>query len=157
MSKTLILYLQKSVSLSTVDNFFESYEPWNVQISKKIFDSQDSQDSEMRGETFCSLLVAHYFLLVARYFLLVARYFFARCSLLFVRCSLLFARCSLLFARYLLRFARCSLRFARCSLLFAHCSLLFARCSLLFNPCSTRNFEGYFWVKINKTVLHINL
>ena len=43
------------------------------------------------GETFCSLLVARYFLLVARYFLLVAR-----CSLLFARCSLLVPFCPLL-------------------------------------------------------------
>ena len=47
-----------------------------------------------RGKTFCSLLVARYFLLVARYFLLVTR-----CSFLFARYFLLVTICSLLFTR----------------------------------------------------------
>ena len=126
MSKTLILYLQKSVSLSTVDNFFESYEPWNVQISKKIFDSQDSQDSEMRGETFCSLLVAHYFLLVARYFLFVVRYFS-----LVARYFLLVTCYVLLVARYVLPVARYFLPIARYFLLVARYFLILARQEIL--------------------------
>ena len=64
------------------------------------------------GETFCSLLVAHYFLLVGRYFLLVAR-----CSLLFARCLLLVTFCSLLVTF--------------CSLLVIFCLLLVTFCSLL--------------------------
>ena len=83
-----------------------------------------SQTLFTRGEFFCSLIVARYFLLVAC------------CSLLFARCSLLVACYFLLVARCLLLFARCSLLFPRCLLFVTFCLLLVTFHSLLVTCCS---------------------
>ena len=62
------------------------------------------------------------------------------------RWNLFVTSCSLLVTfRSLLQ-----LLFTRCSLFFGRYSLLFPRCLLRFTRCSTRNFEGFFWVKVKK-------
>ena len=132
----------------------------NLWYSLNEFFSKHKQTSWKKSmrvfilSTFCSLLIAPYFLLVARYFLLVSfcsllvvRYFLlvAGCLLLVTFCSFLFARCSLLFACYFLLIARCFLLVVFCSLLVTFC--LFARC-LLWNKV-TVNHKKMVWLLRN--------
>ena len=73
-----------------------------------MFSKYHQSVEKLWGWTFCSLLVARYFLLIARYFLLVAR-----CVLLDAGYFLFIARYFLLIARYYLFVARYFLLVAR--------------------------------------------
>ena len=108
------------------------------------------------GWTFCSLLVARYFLLVARYFLLVARYFLlvACYFLLVARYFLLVARyfllvtCYFLLAGYFWLVTRCFLLVARYFLFVTFSQLLWAIARLLVTRVIlTQGNEDAGWVQ----------